>query len=105
MDWISGVSLAVGVMAIVLAIVAIAITALIYDRTKDVLAEIGQKAAVIEKVVTGTQAKLVDTVAEIAKPQKETQEEILMKTLLPAMVEDPSLMERLAALGKAQDES
>ena len=77
---------------------------MIYDRTKDVLSEINKQAAVIEETVSRTQTKLVDTVAEIAKPQKETSEEILLKTLLPAMVQDPALMERMMEFGNKQQE-
>ena len=99
MDGVAIVSLVVGTVSVALALVAIVITAIIYDRTKDVLSDISEKAAVIEETVSGTQAKLVDTVTEIAKPQKETQEEMLMKALLPEMVKDPALMERMIKLG------
>ena len=102
MDAATVVSLVVGIVSIALALVAIAVTFIIYDRTKDVLSDISKKAATIETTVSGTQTKLVDTVTEIAKPQKETQEEMLMRTLLPEMMKNPDLLERFIKLGNEQ---
>ena len=102
MDAATVVSLVLGIVSIVLALVAIAVTFIIYDRTKDVLSDISEKAAAIETTVSGTQTKLVDTVTEIAKPQKETQEEMLMRTLLPEMMKNPDLLERFVRLGNEQ---
>ena len=88
MDGPFAVSLVVGVVSIVLAGVAIWHSVQSerksvenYDRTKDVLSEISQKAAVIEATVDKTQMKLVDTVTAMAKPKEETQEDKLEVSL------------------------
>ena len=103
------VSLVVGAVSIVLALVAIWHSTQSerkstenYNRTKDLLSEISEKAAVIESTVNNTQEKLVDTITEIAKPQRDTQEEVLMKTLLPAFLENPEMLERLIAMSEQQ---
>ena len=103
------ISLVVGAVSIVLAIVAISYAILSerkstenYNRTKDLLAEISEKAAIIQSTVDNTQEKLVDTITEIAKPKHDTQEEILMKTLLPAMLEKPEMLERLITMSERQ---
>ena len=100
------ISLVVGIVSIVLALVAIwhsiqseRKSVENYNRTKEVLAEISQKAAVIEATVSGTQVKLVDTVIAIAKPKEETQEEKMMN-LLPNVLQNPELFERLMKLGE-----
>ena len=89
MEWPQIVSLTVGIMSIALAAIAIWLSTLNYERTKDVLAEINKKAAVIEGTVNDTQGKLLDTVTAIAKPKEETQEDKLLGTLLPEMREKP----------------
>ncbi len=83
---------------------AIVTSLLVYDRSKSVLSDIDKKAAVIEESVSGTQAKLVDTVTEIAKPQKDTVEDKLLESLLPMMVQDPALLTKLMELGKKEEE-
>ena len=87
MDWLPIVSLTVGVFSIVLAGVAMLISTLNYERTKDVLSEISEKAAVIEGTVSDTQTKLVDTVTAIAKPKEETQEEKILQAMLPSIIQ------------------
>ena len=101
------ISLVVGIVSIVLALVAIwhsiqseRKSVENYNRTKEVLAEISQKAAVIEATVSGTQVKLVDTVVAIAKPKEETQGEKMMMNLLPSVLQNPELFERLMKLGE-----
>ena len=79
MDWVAIVSLTVGCFSIILAVFAMVISTLNYERTKDVLAEISKQAAVIEGTVSETQGKLVDTVTAIAKPKEETQEDKLLE--------------------------
>ena len=103
------ISLIVGAVSIVLAIVAISYAILSerkstenYNRTKDLLAEISEKAAVIKSTVDNTQEKLIDTITEIAKPKHDTQEEMLMKTLLPAILEKPEMFERLITMSEQQ---
>ncbi len=102
-------TLTIGTISITLAIVAIWYSYQAerkstdnYNRTKDVLSEISQKAAVIESTVTTTQQKLVDTITEIATPHRETQEEMLMKTLLPAVLQNPQIMENLMTISQQQ---
>ena len=95
MDWLPIVSLTVGVISIILAGVAMVISTLNYERTKDVLSEISEKAAVIEGTVSDTQTKLVDTVTAIAKPNEETPEEKILQAMLPSMIQNPDLLERL----------
>ncbi len=73
-----------------------------YNRTKDVLSDISQKASVIEATMNNTQEKLVDTITEIARPRQESQEEILMNALLPSIVQNPELLERLMQAGGQQ---
>lgn len=96
MDSVTVGSLVVSVGSTILAIVAIVVSLLMYDRTKGVLAEIRERAAVIEKTVSGTQEKLVDTVTAIARPPKMTQEE----TLLNAVLANPELLDRLVEVSK-----
>ena len=74
-----------------------------YNRTKEVLSEIGQKAAVIEGTVSRTQDKLVDTVTAIAKPKEETQEDKLLKAFIPSILGNPHLLERLIRMSESQD--
>ncbi len=102
MDAYFGITLVVGVISVVLALVAIWFStqaekksAENYNQTKDVLAAISEKAAVIERSVDTTQQKLLDTVTGIAKPQRETQDEMLMRTMLPVIMKDPKMMAML----------
>ena len=104
-------SLLVGVVSIVLAIVAIWHSIHTerkseenYNRTKDVLSEISQKAAVIEATVSGTQEKLVDTVTAIARPKEETQEDVLFRTVTSSILQNPQMLERVIELTKQQKE-
>ena len=92
-------------MSIALAAIAIWLSTLNYERTKDVLAEINKKAAVIEGTVNDTQGKLLDTVTAIAKPKEETQEDKLLGTLLPEMVKNPEILEIMMKAGERQGRS
>ena len=110
MDILTAISLIVGVVSVVLALVAIWHSVKSerrstenYDRTKDVLAQISEKAAVIEATVNNTQNKLVDTVTDMARPQRESQEEILLKTLLPEIVKNPQWIEQMMAAAQQQN--
>ena len=105
------VSLVVGTISVVLALVAIWYayqserkSTANYNSTKDVLAEISEKAAVIQSTVNNTQEKLVDTITEIAKPKQETQEEMLIKTMLPTILQNPEMLERLMRSAEQQRE-
>ena len=73
-----------------------------YNRTKDLLAEIDKKAAVIESTMNSTQDKLLDTVTAIAHPKEATQEEKLMNYLLPSIIDNPALLDRLIEVGAQQ---
>ena len=96
------VAIVVGCVSIALAAVAIGITLLIYDRTKDVLAKISEKAAVIEGTVNETQGKLVDTVTAIAAPKEDTQEDKLIRAFLPLMANNPDFLNRMLEIGQQQ---
>ena len=89
------VFLAVGIVSIILAVLAIWLSIDSYRRTKDVLSQISEQATSINSSVTLMQNKLVDTVASIANPAEAHKEEVLMQTLLPAMIEDPQLLDKL----------
>ena len=104
------VSLVIGVVSVTLALVAIWHSTQSerkstenYHRTKEVLAEISEKSAVIANTVSNTQSKLVDTITEIARPTRESTDEMLIKTLLPAMLEKPELMEQFSKLAQQQE--
>ena len=99
MDWLTVVSLTVGVVSIALAVVAIVVSLWLSNTTTRVLAEIDKRAAVIDEVVRGTQTKLVDTLTTIASPPRATQEEMLYGMLGPLLANNPHLMETLVELG------
>ncbi len=112
MDAYFAISLIVGVVSVVLASVAIWYSSQAerksaenYNRTKDVLSEISEKAAVIQATVDTTQQKLVDTITAIASPQRETMEEKLLSASLPMLLQNPELLERLAELGSQQEQN
>ena len=105
------VTLVVGVVSVVLAIVAIWLgsrsekqSAENYDRTKDLLAEVSQKAEVIKATVDTTQQKLVDTITDIARPQRESVQDKMMATLLPQMLQDPAAFQRFMEIAKQFEE-
>ena len=100
-------SLAVGFVSVVLAGLAISLSIYYerrsresYELTSEALSEIRQKSAVIETTVNTAHTKLLDTVTDIAKPIRETQEEMLIKTMLPAIMQSPEMFERLIKLGE-----
>ena len=100
-DWlaiVAVVSLTVGVMSILVGVASIIFGARTYNATKDVLAEIDKRVGVIEEIVRGVQTKLVDTVTEIAKPQRATMEEQIMQMMLPAMLNNPDGMQQMKQL-------
>ena len=110
---VESVSLIVGISSVALAVFAIWYgnqsrreSVENYNRTKDVLAEISTKAAVIEATMNNTQTKLVDTLTDIVRPQRETQEEMMMRVLAPMLGNPDALtnLERLAQLGTQQGE-
>ena len=71
-----------------------------YNRTQDLLSEIGKRAAVIEGTVSRTQDKLVDTLTSVAIPRQESEDEILMKAMLPTVIQNPQILDRLIAMGE-----
>ena len=110
MDFSVILSIVIGVVSIVLALVAIWHSVMSerkindnYNRTKDVLSKISEKAAVIKNTMDNTQEKLVDTITDIAKPQRETQEEMLLKAFLPKMLDNPQLLDRLIRMQERQE--
>ena len=103
------VALVVGAVSIVLALVAIwhswqseRKSNENYNLTKDLLSDMSEKAAVIEATVSNTEAKLVDTITEIAKPKQDSQEEMLMNALLPMLMQNPEALVRLTRLSDQQ---
>ena len=97
------VFLAVGIVSIILAVLAIWLSIDSYRRTKDVLSQISEQATSINNSVTMMQNKLVDTVASIANPAEANKEEILMRTLLPAMIEKPQFLDKLMQLARESE--
>ena len=97
------VFLAVGIVSIILAVLAIWLSIDSYRRTKDVLSQISEQATSINSSVTMMQNKLVDTVASIANPAEANKEEILMRTLLPAMIENPQFLDQLMQLARESE--
>ena len=107
------ISVLVGVVSIVLAVVAIAISWRSenrsrenYERTKEALTSISTKAEVIEKMMDSSQAKLIDTVTRIAAPVEDTNTELL-KQFLPMFVQNPGTLSelmKLAELSKKEDD-
>ena len=97
------VFLAVGIVSIILAVLAIWLSIDSYRRTKDVLSQISEQATSINSSVTMMQNKLVDTVASIANPAEANKEEALMRTLLPAMIENSQLLDKLMQLARESE--
>ena len=94
MDWlpiVSVVSLTVGGFSIAVAVASIWLSVVTHGNTKDVLARIAQSAAVVEEMVKGSQAKLIDTVADIASPPRVTWEDQLRLVV----ASNPALTEKL----------
>ena len=97
------VFLAVGIVSITLAVLAILLSIDSYRRTKDVLSQISEQATSINNSVTMMQNKLVDTVASIANPAEANKDEMLMRTLLPALIEKPQLLDKLMQLARESE--
>lgn len=100
------ISIFSGLVSIVLAVVAIWFSISTsresrdnYEKTKEVLAKIDEKAAVVETTVTTAQKQLLDTVTKIleetAIPQKPDPGEEMGKVLLQMMAQDPKSMENI----------
>lgn len=112
LDLLTIVSLIVGFLSIVLAIMTIFFSRTTeketrdnfdktkevmnnqYNDNKDVLSEITKQAAVIESTVKDGQQQLMETVTTILKettiPKQTTQEEQMTAALLQAFLQDPS---------------
>ena len=97
-------SIAVGVTSIVLAVVAIAValwtgkqSAANYTNAATALSEVSEKAAVIERAVTNTQDRLIETVTP-------TQDDRLKEALLPQVLGNPELLRMFIELGRQQEE-
>lgn len=74
-----------------------------FEKTKDVLAEIDKKAAVIEKVVAENQRELLDTVKKLALPEKPDFGEQVGLELMRAAVQDPNMMNQFIEIAKTQE--
>ena len=97
------VSLVASIASIVLAGVAIWISASAvresrdnYEKTKDVLSDIQKSAAVIETTVSANQQQLLETVTTILKettvPEKMSMEDQAGMMFLQAMIQNPESM-------------
>ena len=75
-----------------------------YNLTKDALADISTKAAVIEAVTSTTQGKLLDSVTDLIKPPRESAQEMILRTLPPDL-NTREIIELLAQTGQASKES
>lgn len=98
----AAMSLVVGAVSVVLAIVAIWLSksseqrsVKYYEDTVKVLGQIEKQVAVIKQTSDTTHEKLLGTVTELAKPEKETQEEMLMRALLPQFAANPEKFQRM----------
>ena len=113
------VSLITGISSIVLAVVAIWISQSAeresrdnYQKTKDVLAEIDKKAAVIETTVSENQQQLLETVTTILKettvPEKVSMQDQAGMMFLQAMLQNPesmgSVLQGLQSLSETNNE-
>ena len=103
------ISLIVGIVSAVLAVVAIwhsfrseRLSAENYNRTKDLLAQVDKKVAVIEAMTNSTLEKLVDTVTDIARPEKADAETALLTALLPQLLSNPDMIDTLTNLADRQ---
>ena len=83
-----------------------------YDRTKDVLAQIDTKAAVVETVVKENQQQLLDTITSLLVPNRDTMDEKMGMAILDAMMKNPQGMgpmlqqiQQLQALGNQDERS
>lgn len=110
------ISILTGVVSIAIAILAIWISLRAeresranYDRTKDVLAEINSKAAVVETVVKENQQELLRTVSSLLIPNAESADERMAMTLLEAMAKNPQgmgpMLQQLQAMSKQENRS
>ena len=109
MDAVTVISFVLAAVSTTLAVVAIVISILNerkstanYNQTKDVLAEISSKAAVIAESVGETQSKLVDTVSEIARPTQRTQDEMIFSLMSTMLTQDPDAIQKLIQVSQGQ---
>jgi hypothetical protein len=70
-----------------------------HERTKDVLAEIDKRAAVIDKVVTVAQQKMLETLTTVLQgvvlPQRPAFGEQMTALLFQSLLEDPTKTSRV----------
>jgi hypothetical protein len=77
-----------------------------HERTKDVLAEIDKRAAVIDKVVTDAQQKMLDTLTTVLQgvvlPQRPAFNEQMTAMFMQSLFDDPTktgkVLEKLGPL-------
>ena len=118
-NFASSISILTGVVSIAIAVIAMWISLRAeresranYDRTKDVLAQIDTKAAVVETVVKENQQQLLDTITSLLVPNRDTMDEKMGMAILDAMMKNPQGMgpmlqqiQQLQALGNQDERS
>lgn len=114
MDVPSTVSVIIGVVSVVVAVFAMRQASGAaresrenFEKTRDLLAEIDKRAAVIEQVVAESQRELLDTVKKLAIPEKPDANEQLGLEIIKSMMQNPSGMrevfEQFASFGILED--
>lgn len=100
MDLLTGASLLVGVVSIVLAIVAITYAKSLekesrenFNRAQTLYAEIDKKAAIFQVVTSESQKQLLETVTSLANPKK--LEEQYGQIFMQSMMSDPSNTQKM----------
>ena len=95
----SSISILTGVVSIAIAVIAMWISLRAeresranYDRTKDVLAQIDTKAAVVETVVKENQQQLLNTISSLLVPNSDTADEKMGMAIIDAMMKNPQGM-------------
>ncbi|HZV12360.1 MAG TPA: hypothetical protein VFA55_04035 [Candidatus Kapabacteria bacterium] len=99
-DLLTGASLLVGVVSIVLAIVAISYAKSLEKESRETLtraqalfAEIDKKAAIFQVVTSETQKQLLETVTSLANPKK--LEEQYGQIFMQSMMSDPTNTQKM----------
>ena len=95
MDTIAVSSLAVAIVAKLLSILAAWEARNDFQRTKEVLAAIETKAAVIEQIVSANQSELLNTVRDLAIPAKPDVGDQIGVEFMKVWAQDPKKFEQM----------
>ena len=115
-NFTSSISILTGVVSIAIAVIAMWISLRAeresranYDRTKDVLAQIDTKAAVVETVVKENQQQLLNTITSLLVPNSETMDEKMGMAIVQAFAQNPQgmgpLLQQIQAMGNQDNRS